>query len=157
DLIRTRLRRQVPQGLRREDDRVEVELTEILRRLLLQGAGHAVGKGRLHRVRARRVRRQVAAAVRGADLEARVAVERSFENEMREGDRGLERVADRVGEQTVAAEPPGSLQLRRALRVDEHEHAELLDSGPEWIERRVAQLATVHAAPQTDAAQAISL
>ena len=54
------------------------------------------GEGRDHRVRAVGIGRQETAAMRGADLEAREAVERPFEDQMRQGDGGFERVADRV-------------------------------------------------------------
>src|SRR5262249_33373218 len=126
-------------------------------RLLLERARHATGKRRLHRVRARGVRGQVTAAVRGADLEAGEAIERALEDQVREGDRGLERIADGVRQETVAAEPARALELGRALRMDEHKDAELFGLGPERMEPGVAELEAVHAAARSRAAEAVAL
>src|SRR5262249_53325141 len=103
-------------------------------------------------VGARRVRRKIAAAVRAADLEARKAVERALEDEVRKRERGLERVADGVLEAAVALE--AALQLRGADRMDEHQHAELLGLLPERVELRIRELLPFDAAADAGAAQA---
>src|SRR5439155_20102568 len=102
-------------------------------------------------VRARGVRRQVATAVRGADLEPREPVERALEDQVRERDRGVERIADHVRQPAVALE--SSREVRRALRVDEDQHAELLRLRPERVELRVGELVTGHARANRGAAQ----
>ena len=50
----------------------------------------------------------------GADLQSRKAIERAFEDQMRQGDRRLERVADRVGQQAAAIQPAARLQFSGA-------------------------------------------
>src|SRR5437762_12560316 len=65
------------------------------------------------------------------------AIQRSLEDQMRERDRRVQRVADRVREPAVALESPG--QVRRALWMDEDEHAELLGLGPERVEHRIGK------------------
>src|SRR5205807_2412332 len=82
--------------------------------------------------------------VRGADLEAREAIERALEDEVRERERGFERVADGVVQAAVAAQ--ARLQLRGPDRMDEHQHTQLLGLAPERMELRVRQLLAVHAA-----------
>jgi hypothetical protein len=89
--------------------------------------------------------------VRGADLEAGEAIEGAFEDEVRQRDRRLERIADGIGEQAIAPEPARPLQLGRAQRVDEHEDAELLGLGPKRMKLGVAQLEAVDAAAEAGA------
>src|SRR5262245_15352999 len=141
---------------RREYHRVVVELLEILRRLLLdRPVGAARTLRRLRRaaaVGARRVGRRIAATMGGDDLHPRELVQRPVEDQVRERDRRLERVADDVPEQPVALEPRGGVQLSGALRVDEDDGAELLGLGPERVELRVADLLAVDAAADGRAA-----
>ena len=92
--------------------------------------------------------------MRGADLQAGEAVERALEDQVRQRDRGLQRVADGVGQQAAAAEPAAGLQLARAERVHEDQHAELLALRPEGMEARVGQLLAGDAAADADAAEA---
>src|ERR1700738_3975359 len=94
-----------------------------------------------------RVGGQEAPAVGRADLEAGEAVEGALEDEVRERDGGLERVADHVVEEPVALEAGGGVQLRDALRVDEHRHPELLGLGPERMEPGIGDLQAIDAAP----------
>src|SRR3989449_7778620 len=96
---------------------------------------------------AARVRRQEAAGVRRADPEAGELVERALEDQVRERDGGLERIADHVVEVAVALEPV--LEVGRGtggLWMDEDHHAELLGLGPERVELRIADLRAVDAA-----------
>src|SRR5205823_3192852 len=105
-----------------------------------------------------RVRRQETAAVRRADLETWELVERALEDQVRERDGGLERIADHVVEVAVALEP--ALEVGRGagpLRVDEDHHAELLGLGPERVELRIADLRAVDAPADTGAAQPVLL
>src|SRR3989475_275861 len=132
-------RGQVPQRFRGEDQRVVIHLPQILGRLLLQlDAGVHVGRDAQAVVGARRVGRQVAAAVCRADLESGEAIERALEDQMRERDGGVQRVADRVRQPAVALEAPG--EVWRALRMDEDQHAELLGLGQERVELRAGEL-----------------
>src|SRR5262249_6514162 len=109
-------------------------------------------------VGASRIRRQVAAAVRRADLEAGELVEGALEDQMRQRDGRLERVADHVPEIAVALEPALELRRRaRHLRVDEDEAAELLALRPEGMELRIADLLAVDAAADGGAAQPVLL
>jgi hypothetical protein len=64
--------------------------------------------------------------MRGADLEARKAVERAFEDQMRQRDRGFERVADRVGAEAAVLEAP----TRIPIGVDADERQFPLLPGP---------------------------
>ena len=80
---------------------------------------------------------QVAAAVRGDHLEPGKLVERALEDQVRQRDRGVERIADGVAEPAVAGEPLG--ELRRALRMDEQRHAQLLGLGPDRMELGIGE------------------
>jgi hypothetical protein len=90
--------------LGREDQRVEVELLEIFRRLLLQRDGGiaAGGADQAGVVGAIGVGWQVATAMRGDDLPPREAIEGALEDQVRERDRGFERIADGVAEPAIA-------------------------------------------------------
>src|SRR5262245_36686698 len=94
-LAHTALGDQVAHRFGGEHDRVEKELTilQVLARLLLGQRADPVREGRDHRIRAVGVGRQEAAAMRGTDLQARKAVEGALEDQVRERDRGFERVA----------------------------------------------------------------
>src|SRR5262249_57768544 len=111
---RRRPRPQMAQPLLREHHGVVVHLAQILGRPLLDRApGAAVAEIRPHlaaKVRAGGVGGQIAAAVRRADLDPRIPVERAVENQMRERNRGLERVANYVREIAVAAETVAELR-----------------------------------------------
>src|SRR5207245_2370496 len=132
-------RRQVAQRFGGEDQGVVVHRLQIFGRLLLQlDPGVHVRRDAQAVVGAGRIGRQIAPAVGRADLEAGEAVERALEDQMRERDRGVERVADRVGEPAVALESLG--QVRGALRMNEDQDPELLGLGPEGVELRIGEL-----------------
>ena len=154
ELARADFSREVAQHFRREDERVVVHRPHIFRRLLLElDLGVAVPRGDTTGVvRARRIRRQETAAVRRAHLEIREPVECAFEDQLREADRGVERIADRVREPAVSFETLG--ELRRTLRVDEDEHAEVFAFLPERVELRVRKIDTRTACADGRAAQA---
>src|SRR5262249_7085109 len=77
--------------------------------------------------------------MRGAYLEPRKTVERSLEDQVRQRDRGLERIADRIGQQAAAGEPAARLQFAGAKWVQEDQHAQFLALGPERVESWVCQ------------------
>jgi hypothetical protein len=114
DLARADLRHQVAQPFGREHQGIEIELVEIFGRLLLQlDLGIAVRRrDEAGMVGARRVGGKIAAAVCRDDLEAGEAIERAFEDQVLQGNGGVERIADRVRQPAVALEAPG--QIRRA-------------------------------------------
>src|SRR5438093_5855284 len=87
----------------------------------------------------------------GAELQGRKAIERALENQMGEGNRGFERIADDVGQQAVALET--LLEVRNTLRVEKHQDAEFLSFGPEGVELGIGQLLAVDASPDGDPAQ----
>src|SRR5580704_489619 len=91
--------------------------------------------------------------MRSADLEPGIGIKGSFENQMRQSDRRLERVADDVVQHTVPFEPPSGVELRRALRMDENKRAELLGLGPERVKLKIGQLLAIDAAADQRAAQ----
>src|SRR5207253_9981139 len=104
----------------------------------------AVGEGDADVIRAVRVRREIAAAVRAADLQAREAIERAFVDEVRERERGLERVPDGVVEAAVALQ--ALVEVLGALRVDEDQYAELFHLLPERMQLRIRELHAFDAA-----------
>src|ERR1700735_2330825 len=92
--------------LGRKDQRIEIDLLEIFRRRLLEldiriAAGRTDEAGM---VRTIGVGRQVAAAMGGDHFELRKEIERALEDKMRERDRRLQGIADRVGEPAVAGQ-----------------------------------------------------
>src|SRR5262249_7894925 len=101
---------------------------------------------------------QVAAAMRGADLQAGEMVERAVEDQMRQRDRRLERVADRVVEAAAALQPAAKIGRGAVpLRMHEDDDTELLGLGPERIELRGGHVLAVDAAADAGAAQAVLL
>src|SRR5436309_3443863 len=80
------------------------------------------------------------------------------EEQVRERDGRLERVADHVRQQTVALEPARQrLRCPCSLGMDEDEDAELLGLGPERVKLRVAQLLLVDAPADGSPAQPVHL
>jgi hypothetical protein len=76
-----------------------------------------------------------------ADLQAREPIERALKDQMRQGNGGLERIADDIAEVAVTLEAMTELRRRPiGLRVDENKHIQLLGLGPEWVEPFIADL-----------------
>src|ERR1700730_6711698 len=125
-------RREILELVVSEDDRVEIELLQIARRLL-RGGGAAVGACLVAVVAAPGISRQEAAAMGDADLEARIGVEHAAENEMAHRHGAVERVADDVDEIMVGEAAP----FGEAVGMQEDEHPELLGLGEEWPEARI--------------------
>ena len=93
-----------------------------------------MGERRADGVRAIGIRGQVATAMDGADLEPRIAIQRSFENEMGQGDGGFQRISDGVGENPAAGQPAAIFQFRGSLRVHEDQQVEFFALGPHGME-----------------------
>src|SRR5262245_41404047 len=91
--------------------------------------------------------------MRGAYLEPRKTVKRSLEDQVRQRDRGLEWIADRIGQETAAGEPPARLQFAGAKRVHENQHAQFLAFRPERVKFSVRQFLAGNAAANADAAK----
>src|SRR5207244_2552208 len=91
--------------------------------------------------------------MRGAYLEPRKTVERSLEDQVRQRDRGLEWIADRIGQEAAAGEPTARLQFAGAKWVHEHQHAQFLALRPERVEFWVRQFLAGNAAGNADAAK----
>src|SRR5262245_9278514 len=91
--------------------------------------------------------------MRGAYLEPRKTVERSLEDQVRQRDRGLEWIADRIGQQAAAGEPTARLQFAGAKWVHESQHAQFLALRPERVEFWVRQFLAGNTAGNADAAK----
>src|ERR1700682_5185620 len=106
-------------------------------------------------ITARGVGAEIAAAMRGNDLEAREAVERSLEDQMLQGNRGVERIADGVRQPAIALEALG--KLRPALRMDEQNCAEFFRLGPDRMEFWIGEIFPQHTSADGGAAQPLFL
>jgi hypothetical protein len=111
-----------------EHDRVEVELGQRLARLLLQHRAR-IHPGAPHMVHPGWIVGDVAATVGGHDLQLREPLQHAVEDQMPHRHRGVERVADHVGEVVVAQ----AVALGEAVGVHEHHHVEVLGGLPELI------------------------
>src|SRR5215813_14728118 len=155
DLAGTDLRHKMTQRLRRENQGIEMELTQILAWLLLQLNSRIARAGRRDKtgvIGARRVGAEIAAAVGRQNFQAGEAVQRAFEDEMLKCDGGGERVADCVRQPAVAPKALG--EFRRALRVNEQYRAKLLGFRPRGMKLRVGKIFARHAAADLGTAQA---
>src|SRR5678816_153653 len=126
DLARAHLRHQMPERFLREHQRVEIDLVEILRRLLLEDDVRVAIDRRYEAgmVGTRSVGTEIATAVRRDDVEAGKFVQGALEDQMLQRDSGVEGIADGVRQPSVA--PETLRQLRWALWVDEKHRAEFL-------------------------------
>src|SRR6201997_38182 len=91
--------------------------------------------------------------MRGAYLEPGKAVERSLEDQVRQRDRGLEWIADSIGQEAAAGEPTARLQFAGAKWVQKNQHAQLLALSPERVELWVRQFLAGNAAGNADPAK----
>src|SRR5205085_2552756 len=103
---------------------------------------------RPHVVHAPDVVRDVAAAVRDADPELRVALERAVEDQVADGDGRLERIADDVVEGVLGEAPA----VGESERMDENQNAEFLGLREERLELRLRELLAVDVGADLDAA-----
>src|ERR1700720_1579992 len=95
--------------------------------------------------------------MRAADLQPREAVERALEDQMRQRDRGLQRVADNIRQPAAALQPAAGFELGRALRMNEDDDAKLLRLGPERMQLWIGKLGAVNAPADQRAAHAETL
>src|SRR2546426_6280458 len=89
------------------------------------------------------VGRQVATAVGRAELQPRKAIQRAFENQMRERNRSFERIADDIGQQAVALQP--FFEVRDALGMEKNQDAKFLCLGPKGVKLGIGQLLAIDA------------
>src|SRR5439155_3746500 len=128
---------QLGELIRREHDRIEIDLPEIAGRRLRQGA-MCIRARTPGMIDAARIGSEIAAAMDGEDLQVRMALEHAVEDQVVQCDRGLERIADRVAE----GETLESLAFGEAGRMQHDKRIELLGFLPERLEGRVGQLAS---------------
>src|SRR6516225_7672304 len=138
------LRDQMPDRLGRKDERIEIDLFEIFARLLLQlDVGIAIDRtDQAGVIRTIRVGGQVAATMRGDHLQPGESIERALEDEVRQHDARLCRIADRVGEEAIAGET--FLELRQPLRMNEQGHTQFFRLRPDGMEFWVRKFLAVH-------------
>src|ERR1700759_1614517 len=118
----------------REDQGIEIDLLEIFRRLLLELDIRvaALRTDQAWMVRTIGVGREVAAAMRRDHFQSRKTIKSALENKMRERDRGLQRIADGIGEPAITGQP--LLELGHGCRMNEQGHAEFFSLGPHRME-----------------------
>jgi hypothetical protein len=94
---------------------------------------------------------EVTAAMRQHDLQLRVALDHTVEDEMARGHGGFERIADHVVEVMVEQ----ALALREADRMHEEDDAEVFRFGEEGLEVQpaIGKIHAVHARVDLDSAQ----
>src|SRR5258708_11951754 len=91
----------------------------------------------------------------GKNFQAGEAVERSFEDQVLQGNRGVERIADRIRQPAIALE--ARCKLRRALRMNEENRAKLFGLGPHRVKFLIGEVPSFHASADGGAAQALPL
>src|SRR5262249_24659483 len=106
------------QRLGRIDQRVEPDAAQIFAGWML--TGWRLGTDLPTMVEASRIKREISAAMRGAELEARMAVEHAAKNQMRQRKRRLSWIADYVGKTVLAQTRP----QRTAHRMNQHKRPE---------------------------------
>src|SRR5262249_16527325 len=104
DLSHADLRDEMTEPLRGEHQRVDIKLLQVLRWMFLELQALALlWKHEAPVIGALGVRREVAASMRGAEPKIRELVEGPVEDQMRERDCRLERIADDVAEHARTA------------------------------------------------------
>src|SRR4051794_16138207 len=104
-------------------------------------------------VGARRVGAEITAAMRGDDLQSRKAIQRAFEDQVLQRNRGVQWIAYRVRQPAVALEPLA--EFRRALRMHEQYGAEFFRLGPHRMEFWIGKILPQHAAADCGTLQAL--
>src|SRR5262249_48337530 len=154
DLADADLRDEMAQRLRGEDQGIEIELTQVLRRLPLQLDFRITCARRRDEtgvVGARRIGAKISAAMRRQNFQTREAVERAIEDQVRKRDGGVERVADGVRQPAIALKALG--KLRRALRVNEQHSPKLFGLRPYGVKPRIRKVLARDAAADLGAPQ----
>src|SRR4051794_36203799 len=106
-------------------------------------------------VAARRIRSQIAAAMRGKHLQTREAVERPLEDQMLQGNGRVERIADRIRQPAIAFE--ALRKFRRALRMNEQDGAEFFGLGPNGMKFGIGKVLAEYAAADGGAPETLFL
>ena len=135
-----------------EDQAVDVDLLEVGARRA-RDVVPALGPQVVGVVHPRGVERQVAAAVHGHELDVGVVLQHAAVDDPGQRDRGVERVADHVGE-VVLPEP---LAAGEAVGVEHHDNVELLGLGPERPEAPVVEVHAHDVGVDLDAAEVVLL
>src|SRR3981189_3467647 len=91
----------------------------------------------------------------GKNFQAGEAVERSFEDQVLQRNRGVERIADRIRQPAIALE--ARCELRRALRMNEENRRKLFGLVPHRVKFLIGEVRSLHAAADGGAAQALLL
>src|SRR5258708_21088584 len=157
DLACADLRHQMPKRLRGKYQRVEMQLVEIFGRLLLQ-LDVRIAVLRRYKTRAigpRRIGAEIAAAMRGKNFQFGKAVQRSLKNQMLQGDRGIERIADGIRQPAIALETLG--QFRRTYRVNEQHSAEFFRLRPHRMKFGIGEILAQDIAADRRTPQALLL
>src|SRR5437762_10766309 len=89
--------------------------------------------------------------MRCANLESGEFIQRSLENQVRERERSVERIADCVGQPAVAFKPVR--ELGSTLRVNEKQHFKLFRFRPDGVKFRTGEFFSRHAAADGGTAQ----
>src|SRR6266550_7779072 len=103
-------------------------------------------------IRSATVRGEVASAMGAANLDARVAVQRPFEDQMGERHRSLQGIAYYIGQESVPLKAP--LSFREAGGMDENEDSQLFGLGPERIKLGRREILPVRASADFEPAHA---
>src|SRR3954453_17766313 len=153
DLRNAYLRSKVAQCFGTEDQGVKIKLLEVFSRLLFQRdiriASRRVDEAGV--IRPVGIGRQKPTTVGRDNPEAREAVERALEDQVRQRDRCLSWQANHVREPAIAFEALG--QFRNRLRMDEEHCAELFGLGPDGMKFRVRKVLAGDATANSRSAQ----
>src|SRR5882762_7578385 len=106
---------QMPQRLRRENNRIKIELLQIFSGFFLDGFFALLGEDLAPMVHAVGIRRQVAAPVGRADFQVRKTVQRSLENHVGKENSGFERVPDHIAQAATSLHPGADTRGSRAI------------------------------------------
>src|SRR5689334_13152460 len=90
--------------------------------------------------------------MRGADLQPGKFVERTFEEQMRQRDRCLQRIADYIAQPAISLQSAG--EFCRSLRMNEDQRPELIGFRPEGMEFRIGELFAIDAPADQSSTQA---
>ena len=157
DLPGAHLRREMTDRLRREHQRIEIDLLEVFGRLLrkLDVGIAAAGIDQAGMVGTVGIGRQEAAAMGGDHLQLGEAIEGALEDQVRQRDRRLRGIGDGVGEPAIAGHQ--LVEFGHALRMDEQGHAEFFRLGPDRMEFRIGKRHAVDIAADRRALQPLPL
>ena len=136
--------------MRREDDRIEIDVSVQVRRRRIRQAAVRVRPRTPGMVDASRIGAEIAAAVCGENTEPGMTFEHAVKDQVVQRHRRVERIADHV----VEVKARETLRLGEAGRMDEHQRVELLGLLPERREGRIGQFLAVDVGENLDALDA---